>query len=117
MLVAIEAVRKASTNRPVGISNVRIVESSAEAISHLESGEKHCHQFSVILKAYHMQQRTLSNIRSLNPRSSRTNRLVSKSTSLMTRSSHVTERSPLSRCKSSEVTEDGNCKSCTSCVL
>ena len=38
-LVAIELVRNASTSRPVGISNVRIVESSDVAINHLESGE------------------------------------------------------------------------------
>lgn len=39
-LVAIELVRKASTSLPVGMSNVRIVESSDVAISHRESGEK-----------------------------------------------------------------------------
>ena len=50
MLVAIEVVRNASTSRPVGISNVRIVESSAEAMSHLESGEKHCHHFSRVAR-------------------------------------------------------------------
>jgi len=41
MLVAIDAVRNASISRPVGMSNVRIVESREEAVSHLESGEKH----------------------------------------------------------------------------
>jgi hypothetical protein len=38
--VAIELVRKASTRRPVGISNVLMVESKEVAINHLESGEK-----------------------------------------------------------------------------
>jgi hypothetical protein len=38
-LVAMELVRKASTSLPVGMSNVRIVESSEVAINHLESGE------------------------------------------------------------------------------
>ena len=38
-LVAMLSVRKASTSRPVGISNVRMIESMAVAISHLESGE------------------------------------------------------------------------------
>jgi hypothetical protein len=37
--VAIELVRKASTRRPVGISNVLMVESRDVAINHLESGE------------------------------------------------------------------------------
>jgi len=37
--VAMELVRKASTRRPVGISNVLIVESKDVAINHLESGE------------------------------------------------------------------------------
>ena len=37
--VAIELVRNASTRRPVGISNVLIVESKEVAINHLESGE------------------------------------------------------------------------------
>jgi hypothetical protein len=32
-------VRNASTNRPVGISNVLMVESKEVAINHLESGE------------------------------------------------------------------------------
>jgi hypothetical protein len=41
MLVAIDTVRNASTSRPVGMSNVRIVESREDATSHLESGEKH----------------------------------------------------------------------------
>jgi hypothetical protein len=39
-LVAIDGTLKASTNRPVGISKVRIVESRDVAINHLESGEK-----------------------------------------------------------------------------
>jgi len=37
--VAIELVRNASTRRPVGISNVLMVESRDVAINHLESGE------------------------------------------------------------------------------
>lgn len=39
-LVAIDAVRKTSTSRPVGMSKVRTTESSDVAMSHRESGEK-----------------------------------------------------------------------------
>lgn len=39
-LVAIELVLKASTKRPVGMSNVRITESREAVINHLESCEK-----------------------------------------------------------------------------
>lgn len=42
MLVATLEVLNASINRPVEISNVRIIESRDVAISHLESGEKAC---------------------------------------------------------------------------
>lgn len=40
MLVATLEVRKRSMSRPVGTSNVRIIESSDVVTSHLESGEK-----------------------------------------------------------------------------
>jgi hypothetical protein len=40
MLVGMLVVRKASTRRPEGISNVRITESSEATMSHRESGEK-----------------------------------------------------------------------------
>ena len=39
-LVATLEVRKASMRRPVGISNVRMIESSDVVISHRASGEK-----------------------------------------------------------------------------
>lgn len=78
---------------------MRIVESSDVAISQRESGEN-----------------AASNIRPLNPLSSLTTRRVSMSTSLMARSSQVTDKRPLSRCSSRAVTEESSC-SCASCLV
>jgi hypothetical protein len=117
-LVATLGVLNASINRPVGISNVRMMESKAAATSHRESGEK---VYSILLsrraRAGKKQPRTTSSIRPRNPFSSLTILRVSMSTIRRTRSSQITASRPLSRCSRIEVAAEGKINVSSSWVV
>lgn len=116
-LVVTLGVLNASINRPVGISNVRMMESRAAATSQRESGEKVCQIYLSRKDTWNEGSQTTSRTRPRKPFSSLTVLRVSMSTIRTTRSSQITAKRPLSRCKRIDVAAHGNTRVSSSRVV